>query len=89
MHYLVRRPAAIHDPHKIPLVSPVLSSHLTTTTNQRVSHLEERLQELEGLLQDYFIDPSYLRNVKNRLASFDSKVSPERESRGWWEDKGT
>ena len=86
MHYLVRRPAAIHDPHKIPLVSPVLSSHLTTTTNQRVSHLEERLQELEGLLQDYFIDPSYLRNLKNRLSrSFNSEVSPEHENKSWWE----
>ncbi|CAG8532572.1 8698_t:CDS:2 [Paraglomus occultum] len=88
LHYLVRKPTKIQDPLNIPLVSPVLSSQLTTTSEQRLSHLEGRLQELEGLLQDYFIDPSYLRNVKNKLStSFSSKVSPEHENKGWWEDR--
>ncbi|CAG8534056.1 4648_t:CDS:2 [Paraglomus brasilianum] len=60
---LIKRTQISNQLQSLPLVSPVQSSTLTLSSSERTMRLENRVQELEELLQDYFLDTSYLRKV--------------------------
>ncbi|CAG8532532.1 8696_t:CDS:2 [Paraglomus occultum] len=60
---LIKRTQISNQLQSLPLVSPVQSSTLTLSSSERAMRLENRVQELEELLQDYFLDTSYLRKV--------------------------
>ncbi|KAG9305821.1 hypothetical protein G9A89_001110 [Geosiphon pyriformis] len=53
--------------HNVPLISPLhekASEELTQ--EERVARIEDRFQELEGFLSDYFIDTGPLRRFKDQ-----------------------
>ncbi|CAG8627563.1 9513_t:CDS:2, partial [Paraglomus occultum] len=58
----------------LPLVSPVQPPTLMLSSSERVMRLENRVQELEELLQECFFDTSYLKQVRSSSYGEDERV---------------
>ncbi|CAG8632245.1 7237_t:CDS:2, partial [Ambispora gerdemannii] len=68
MHKVAKREVARNaDVNNMPFVTPVIDPTLPyQTADQRVSRIENRFQELEVLLSDYFVDASPLTKLRVR-----------------------
>ncbi|KAG9285250.1 hypothetical protein G9A89_002146 [Geosiphon pyriformis] len=51
----------------MPFVTSIVeSANLSYTPQERVERLEHRIQELEAVLSDYFLNANALRSLKKR-----------------------
>ncbi|CAG8636615.1 7261_t:CDS:2 [Ambispora gerdemannii] len=58
------------DPTNVPFISPlIVDGPNQRPVEERTRRLEERIEELEGILTDYFIDGSFITNLRKRRAA--------------------